>query len=968
MIMVNWQELDAKWQRAWREAKLFEANPNARPKFYITVAYPYVSGPMHVGHAHTYTIPDIIARYKRMRGFNVLFPMAYHFTGTPIVGAAKRVARREADFIKVLIERYGVPESELPKFEDPHHFATYFARVSDLSYRKGMEWLGYSFDWRREFTTIDPHYSKFITWQYHKLMDAGLISKGTHPVKWCPGCRNPVTDHDLLEGEGVGILEFTLLKYRFNDYVLPAATLRPETVFGVTNLWLNPRVDYVCVEVNGERWIVSRQAVEKLRVQGYKIGKISELPEKTLIGKEVEVPLTHKRVLILPAEFVDPENATGVVGSVPAHAPYDYIALLELQRDPEMLRAFGIDPAKVQELQPLSLIELRGFGECPAVDEVKKLGIKSQTDPRLEEATAEVYRNEFAKGVMRDWVPTYGGMSVSRAKLAVRDNMLASGEGALMHEFSAKPVVCRCGTPCTVRLVEDQWFLNYADERWKDKARACLRQMHLVPPETRAQFEHVIDWLHEWPCTRSIGMGTPAPWDPNWIIESLSDSTIYMAYYTISHILKTIDPEKLTDGVFDYVLLGKGDVASIAKETGIEQQKLQRMREEFEYWYPMDYRTSANELIPNHLTFHVFHHTAIFPPNRWPRGIVSFGMAILEGEKMSSSKGNIIPINEATRKYGADTVRLYLASAVEPWQDFDWRVREADAVLRHLDRFYTLAEEIIVLPPAERPAPTLPDRWMLSRLQEHVRTTTQALEGFKTREAIQHAFFLLMRDLRWYMKRVPKPEARAYVLKRVLDVWVRLLAPVIPHTCEELWQRMGKEGFVSVAGWPTVDEKLVDKTAELTEDCLARTLEDVNEILRVMKIERPKRVCLYVAQDWKWKIYRMVLERTRQRKVDMGELIRSVRGLGLRLHMADLTKYVKRVVLDLRGLSEEELAALATAEIDELQILTDAATFIRDEIGAREVRVFKADDPARYDPQDRARLASPFKPAIFVEG
>ena len=98
--MVNWQELDARWQQKWREAKLFEANPDDRPKFYLTVAYPYVSGPMHIGHGRTYTVQDVIARYKRMRGFNVLFPMAYHFTGTPIVGAAKRVERRDPQFVK----------------------------------------------------------------------------------------------------------------------------------------------------------------------------------------------------------------------------------------------------------------------------------------------------------------------------------------------------------------------------------------------------------------------------------------------------------------------------------------------------------------------------------------------------------------------------------------------------------------------------------------------------------------------------------------------------------------------------------------------------------------------------------------------------------------------------------------------------------------------------------------------------
>ncbi len=962
--MVNWQKLDVKWQQMWREAKLFEAEPSERPKFYLTVAYPYVSGPMHVGHGRTYTVPDVIARYKRMRGFNVLFPMAYHFTGTPIVGAAKRVARREQGFVRVLTERYGIAKPDLPKFEDPNYFATYFAHVSDLSYRKGMEWLGYSIDWRREFTTVDPHYSKFITWQYRKLYDAGLIVKGKHPVKWCPGCGNPVTDHDLLEGEGVGIVEFTLLKYRADDYVLPAATLRPETVFGVTNLWLNPDIKYISARVNGERWIISKQAVEKLRDQGYQIGEVS--PIRVDFSKEVEVPLTHKRVPILPAKFVDPDNATGVVGSVPSHAPYDHVALLELQQRPEALESYGINSRTVAELKPISLIELEGFSESPAIDIVDRMGIKSQTDPKLEEATAEVYRNEFAKGRMREWVPKYAGMPVSRAKTAVRDDMLAENEATTMYEFSEKPVVCRCGTRATVRVVEDQWFLNYSNEDWKEKTRACLTHMHLVPPETRGQFEHTIEWLHEWPCTRSIGMGTPAPWDPKWMIESLSDSTIYMAYYTIAHILKTIDPKKLTDEVFDYVFYGKGNLGAISSSTKIEQEKLEQMRREFEYWYPLDYRMSANELISNHLTFHIFHHALLFP-DHCPRGIVSFGMAVLEGEKMSSSKGNIIAINEAVHKYGADAVRLYLMSTAEPWQDLDWRISEVEAMVKNLERFYSLAEEIIALPSTERPNLGQPERWVLSRLQEHVRATTEALESFETRKAAQQAFFLLIQDLRWYMKRAKQPKARAWVLKRVFEVWLRLLAPFIPHVCEELWGRMEKEGFISVAPWPSVEKGLIDERAELVEDYIGRVLDDVGRILQIARVEKPKQICFYVAQEWKQKAYRVAMDHVQRNKVDFSELLCAVE-MKLKLKReADLSKYLQQAVRELRAVPERDLKTLATMEMDELQILLGAADFIREQLEVQEVRVFKADDPKRYDPQNRAPLAVPLRPAIFVE-
>ncbi|MEM2875111.1 MAG: leucine--tRNA ligase [Candidatus Hadarchaeales archaeon] len=951
---MDWTAIDARWQEEWRRSRAFEAAPDSRKKFYLTVAYPYVSGPMHIGHGRTYTVPDVIARYKRMRGFNVLFPMAYHFTGTPIVGAAKRVARRDPDFVRVLVERYGIPEYMLEDFENPHYYANYFARESDLSYRKGMELLGLSIDWRREFTTIDPHYSSFVTWQYNRLWRDGLIVKGRHPVKWCPGCGNPVTDHDLLEGEGVEIVEFTLLKYRMGDLVLPAATLRPETVFGVTNLWLNPEVKYVRADVDGEKWIVSEQALEKLRFQGHSVGEAVEW--KIEFG-EVEVPLTHKKVPILPAKFVDPDNATGVVGSVPAHAPYDYIALLELQRE-------GVQAA--MGLSPVPLIEVDGYGEAPAADVVKRMGIVSQQDGKLDEATLEVYRAEFARGKMMEWVPKFGGMQVSRAKDEVKAEMIRSGEAATMYEFSSKPVRCRCGSKVMVKVVEDQWFLNYADSDWKSRVRKCIEGMHLVPPESRAQFEHTVEWLKEWPCTRKISMGTPAPWDREWIIESLSDSTIYMAYYTISHILKTVEPGRLTDEVFDYVFHGKGDPEQISRSTGIERDKLDAMRQEFSYWYPLDYRMSANELIPNHLTFHVFHHVQIFP-DLCPKGIVSFGMAILEGQKMSSSKGNIIPINAAVKEHGADAVRLYLLSVAEPWQDMDWRSGEIVATRKNIEKFYSLAEEIISMPGEGVPRFSQPERWMMGALQKRIVEVTNALENFETRKAIQSAFFSLMQDLRWYMKRAADADARTYVCKKVLNVWLRLMAPFIPHVCEELWSMSGGEGLISLSSWPEPETGLMDRNADLAERYLVDLIDDISKIRKTMK-KKPSKVCIYVAQDWKWNAYRIAVAHVRAGKVDLGRLARDVEErLRLRLYREDLFRFLKLLVDEIRETPEEELDLRCAREVDEFRFLIDSVWFIGREIGVHDVQVWKADDPKRYDPQDRSRMAVPFRPAIYIE-
>jgi len=964
--VVDWKEIDEKWQKAWRKNRVFEADPSDGSKFFLTVAYPYVSGPMHVGHARTYTVPDVIARYKRMQGYNVLFPMAFHYTGTPLVGAANRVENRDEEFLDTLTNIYGVEEGDIPKFEDPEYFGDYFAKESSLSYKKGMKMLGYSIDWRREFRTINERYKKFVTWQYHKLMEMNLVVQGEHPVKWCPNDENPVTDHDLLEGEGVNIVEYSLLKYRFGDYVLPAATLRPETVFGVTNLWLNPEADYVVAEVDSEKWIISEECLKKLKNQNFDVGNVSELEEQ-LIGKKVEAPLIDREVPILPATFVNPSNATGVVYSVPSHAPYDYMGLLELQRNPDRLEEFGIDPEDVMDMDPISLVEVSEYGESPAVDAVERENITDQNDPKLEKITEEIYQKEFSSGVMRDWVPKYGGMRVSEAKDKVHRNLILKGEGSAMNEFSKKPVICRCGTKCLVKIVEDQWFLDYSNAGWKEKAKRCLSEMDIVPSETRAQFEHTIDWLEEWPCTRQVGMGTPAPWDPDWVIESLSDSTVYMIYYTIAHILEDIDSEKLSDDVFDYIFLGFGDLESLSEKSEIEKGKLEEMRSQVSYWYPLDYRLSANELISNHLTFHIFHHVALFNPDMWPRGITSFGMALLDGNKMSSSKGNIIPINEATEKYGADAVRLYLMSGVEPWQDFNWQVPEAKAMVKHLDRFYELADEITALPEAENPELGVPERWLLNQLQKRVRKTTDALENFETRKASQNAFFLMRQDLKWYLKRSEEGEARSWTLRKVLDKWVRLLVPFTPHICEEIWGRLGRAGFVSEADWPEVEEKFIDEAVEFGEKYLKGIKDDINQILDIAGLENPRRINLYVAEGWKRKAQKMAIEQAREDKIEFGLLMERGKEELSDIDPEKLSKFFKRTVKQVRQMSEQKRSVILRNEIDELEILEQAVQFLKGRFDVETVRVWKADEPEIHDPEDRSGRSLPFKPGIHVE-
>ena len=228
MNKFDLQQWEQECYEGWYH--LFEADATQdTEKYYITVAYPYPSGAMHVGHGRTYIVPDVIARFWRMAGRRVLYPMAFHVTGTPVIGISRRIAQNDLATIRLYCDLYKVPEDVIKRFVEPMEIVRYFSQ----EYERVMRRCALSIDWRRRFTTVDPQYSKFIEWQYQHLHDENLVVRGAHPVKYCPQCDNPVGDHDLLEGDKAEIIKFTLVMFSWGAYRLPCATLRPETTYGV---------------------------------------------------------------------------------------------------------------------------------------------------------------------------------------------------------------------------------------------------------------------------------------------------------------------------------------------------------------------------------------------------------------------------------------------------------------------------------------------------------------------------------------------------------------------------------------------------------------------------------------------------------------------------------------------------------------------------------------------------------------
>jgi leucyl-tRNA synthetase len=980
------QELESKWRERWAETGRYDADPGPESDpdgddetTFITVPYPYPSGGMHIGHARTYTVPDVYARYRRLQGDNVLFPIAWHVTGTPIIGAVERLKKGEESQLSVLRDTYDVPEDELQDLETPMGFARYFV---ENHYKAGMKQLGLSIDWRREFTTNDERYSKFITWQYETLRERGLMDRGLHPVKYCTNEQQPVTTHDLLEGEEAEFQEYTLIRFetelegddgQAHDVVAPMATLRPETVQGVTNAYVNPEVTYVRADVDGEEWLISEDAAEKFRLQERDVEVHESFPGSDVVGSKVTNPITGDEVLVLPASFVDADNATGVVMSVPAHSPDDYIALQEAKADDERMREYGIDPAEVEAIEPVPILTVEGYGDIPAKDAVESAGIESSDDPGLHDVTNDLYQDEFHSGKLNDEYGEFAGEVVEDVRETYREHHRDSGAFDTMQEFSEE-VICRCGGDVEVAK-QDTWFLRYDDAEWKQKAHDAVSQLDAIPENTREQYDHTIDWLNEWPAIRNYGLGTRLPWDEDFVIEPLSDSTIYMAYYTIAHRLQEIPPDHMDREFFDTLFYGPEGVDE-------PDQRALDLREEWDYWYPVDVRCSANDLISNHLTFFLFHHAELFDPDNWPEGITVMGMGLLEGEKMSSSKGHVVLPGQAIERFGADTVRFFLLNSSEPWQDYDWRADRVGDTRDQLDRFWNRAREVIdygvedvvdvtvdlemeetaVSSTADGEIPDLPhiDRWLLSKLQETIRTCTDAMDRFETRTASQTAFYGFEEHLKWYRRRadLDRPGAK-WTLRQVLDARLRLLSPFIPFLTNELYEQLNDEP-VEDAAWPEPDPAFESDSVEVQERLVETVTDDVHDIVDVTDTD-PDVVRLYVAADWK----RTVFDEVRETGPDVGAVMGKVmQNEALREKGNDVNDLVQDLVELVRERDDETLDALA--DVDERSVYEDARRFLETEFDA-DVAVYGEDDEDIEDPGGKADNAIPFRPAVHLE-
>ncbi len=814
-------DIEKKWQKRWQEGHIFEPEiDHSRKKYFITVPWPYTNGALHVGHGRTYTLADIIARYKRLRNYNVLFPMAFHQSGTPILAFSERLRNNDPDTVKQYREYLSgyEKESEINKkiedFKDPIKIAQYF---SERIVKDFIE-LGYSIDWRRRFTSADPFYQEFVKKQFLKLRDLGLIKNGEYPVLYSISDRNAVGEDDIQDGDinKVTIEEFTGVEFTGEKFSLVAASLRPETIFGVTNLWISPTATYVLCKLNNRNVVVSSPAFEKLKLQNRGIEYVSDILQEEILSHDFQVPFQHRKVKTYASSFVDPDNGTGIVYSVPGHAVWDYVALKE--------QGLGIEPIKVISTKDGMTVEKL----------VSSMGITSINDKeKIVEATQTLYREEFYNGTMNEHNEKYSGQTVQEARDEIRADLFSKNIGFVVYECSRKART-RGGSKVIVAVMKDQWFIDYSVRWWKDASLDLVERMEFYPRFYKDAMKAAIEWLRERPCARRRGIGTKLPFDPDWVIESLSDSTIYPAVYTNVFLVEKMFNKdgKIGDDNLEYIYFG-GDPPSSGTLGSEDMKLLKRSREEMDYWYGVDTRVTAYPHLSNHLAFYIMNHAALFREAAQPKGLVISGLVTSEGSKISKSKGNVVTLLKTVNEYSADLYRLFVAMNADIASTSDWNSSEIATLMKKYNAFLDLFSGS-----PDGSGSGHIEEWFVSRFNLHAHDYFKKMDDFEVRDASISIFYEVLNDLKHVEARNGN---RASCLALVKKSWLALLTPIIPHICEELWERSGYDGFSSVYTVEPESIPLPDLDVISSEDYLMKLVEDISEIIRATGF-KPKKI------------------------------------------------------------------------------------------------------------------------------
>ena len=770
------QTIEPKWQKRWAEARVFETEADAnKPKYYTLEMLPYPSGTLHMGHMRNYAIGDVVARFKRMRGFNVLHPMGWDAFGLPAENAA-------------------IKNNTHPRIWTNNNIAE-FQRV--------LRRFGFSYDWRREISTCEPEYYRWNQWFFLRMLERGLAYRKKSRVNWCPKCCTVLANEQVVNGycwrhedtlvESREIEQWFLKTTHYAEQLLedlkPLEGTWPERVIAMQRNWIGKsvgaRVGFAVADVPGAAAIEvfttridtiygatavilapthpllakllqgspARAEMEtklaKMRQASVKAEDLATAEKEGFFSDRYAVnPFNQEKLPIWVGNFVLMEYGTGAVMCVPAHD----------ERDFEFCRKYGL-PVRVV-VQPLD-------GE-----------------PLVPEKMTAAF-DEHDRGKLVNSGP-YNGLSPDEAILAMSAHAEAKGFGKRETTYRLKDWgISRqryWGTPIPVVYCPKDGIVPVPDT-----------DLPVVLPENAkltGEGGSPLASMPEFVNTTCPRCGGPARRETD-TMDTFVDSSWYFYRYCDPH----------------------NDKAPF------DSAKVQ-------YWFPIDQYIGGIEHAILHLLYSRFWCKVMRDIGLVRHGepigrLFTQGMVLKGGTAMSKSAGNVVGAMEMADQYGADTGRLYTLFAAPPEKDLEWSEESIEGAWRFLNRVFRLVDR-------HAAAVRQLGKWSFSpqglseKERELVRLTYQTLQrvtqDFESRWHFNSAIALLMELTNGIQAQEPLEQgARPEIRKEILEILTLMLAPMTPHLAEELWEMLGHSDGLWKASWPvlTVEQQEVARDEEV---------------------------------------------------------------------------------------------------------------------------------------------------------
>lgn len=739
--------IEKKWQTRWEENGTyhFDWKDGKRPNFSIDTPPPYPSGDFHMGNVLNWTYFDILARFKRMNGFNVYFPQGWDCHGLGI---------------EVQVEK----ENHIRKREmSPDKFTKLCEQLVDkyiAIMKEGILRLGISVDWTTEYRTMDPDYWRRTQLSFILLHKKGFMYQGTHPINWCPNCETAIADAEVNYEKREGTLHYIRFQLEGTDEYLRIATTRPELIPACVAVAVNP---------------------EDSRFAKYK-------------GTRLHVPMTDRTVPIILDGAVDPAFGTGVV----------------------MICTYG-DKADVKTVLQHKL---------PVIIILTENGKINEKGGKYNGLTTLEARKQIVK-------------DLEEAKLLDKTEKISQEIG-----------FCdRCDTKVEI-LELKQWFM---------KTRSLTSRVEKTANEVVWYPEYMkvrlIDWARsldwDWVISRQRVFGTPIP---VWYCRNCRE--VILAREDWVPIDPKIEKPKLKQcpkcGGTDFV--AETDVFDTWMDSSISCAVHAGWpdRKDWRRLFPADVHPSGVDIVRTWAYYLMVRHLALFDETPYKSCLIN-GMTLgADGRKMSKSLKNYVAAPEALDKYGADAARQWAAAGGATGSDIPFRWPDIEYAWRFLIKLWNVSRFVSKLltdfaaePNAEYALQPL-DKWILSKCERLTGKVTDALQKCQFNIALEEA-----RNFTWHTfcdcyleaakDRLYNPEiygqekrkAAQYTLYVVLERILKLLAPIMPHVAEEIFQTMyaDRNGPASIhlSPWPMADEKRVDEEAEKRGDLVMAIITEVRK-------------------------------------------------------------------------------------------------------------------------------------------